>query len=323
MSKSLRVKIYEEYGKHLKLIAIIVIGLSAFILWYGVYFQVWLWQIPYYTTVSLFSLIMLIFIITVHGFFIRAIAEREIYPDKIIYWEHWTSRLYWITLVILLLFLAIMYSLVYFFPNHPIMTTLANVLSWGFLIDTIFFVIFSSFTTFSLVTLFPHKKSRLYLKATLENIRKLSKMKKMERGKVIKKYFKWFRTGLQYYNTHIWSKMPERPEVIDLEKYFDSAYMVALIGNDKEVEDLVSNIEEAYASIGTKANEGDFRRFLIALQHIVGKRKKKDESTIELSKMIKTVSFSEKVVIPVSKIILGVPTLFVALMKIWEILSSI
>lgn len=162
-------------------------------------------------------------------------------------------------------------------------------------------ILFTFFLSLALVTalfpLFPphltaHKKARLAFKLVKNTMKELVDKGEKERQRMTAKYVKWFKNGLNFFNGYLFKL--HRFEIAQIDNYHNEAYKVALIGKSSEIKKMAEYVNDAFNAIGAKEKEDDLRAFLVAMQHIRGKKGKKALSTSELSKMVKTLSRKDK-----------------------------
>lgn len=307
------IRFYDFYGKHLILISLVLIGVSSLAVFFSFLFGI-------YVTLPLLGSVPTLFFVVMaatvpHALVLRRMARKEIRQHEILDLEKYLSYILLLSFGVVLVIFSAIRLLNYFLPNLQIEGALAM-----FIVGVFFY--FYSLTISSLLVQIGHVfipsyiKTKLCLGAVLDNFHQLNSLKPLERRKHVKKYFRWFEDGLDYYNTHIMKTLPNHPKVKEIGTYYDSAYLVALTGTKTELENLVKHIRKSYVSLGKGRKEVDFRGFLISLQHIKGKTAKKDESVHELSKLFETVPFTTRILTRAKRIaqisvtiILLVPTI--------------
>lgn len=311
------------YGKHLATIDYILIVFTTIVFIGGIRLKILYIQLPY-SIVDGYDFISFLpylgeAIIILHALVVKSIATKELYPYKILRRQSLLAFLLLITYAIIASYLASTFILAHFFPDLMIDVRLLLLLNWFFSINTALFAIlfFASFSSSLFIS--HHTKSRLCFRVVLDCLNRLPNMEKRKRMEFVSKYFKFFRKGLHSYNKHIMKKMPEHPKVKNIDFYFDRAYLSALEGSPEELNNLAKYVEEAYDSLGERARDHDFLRFLMSLQHIRGEKGAKNKSIYVLSDLITTIPLSRRIMSTlkiVGALVVALLTIIAAIIRI-------
>lgn len=311
-------RFYDAYGKRLDVISFALSMICTVLLVFTLTFEILCVQIPFYGSLSV-TWIITIFFIFFHGLLTRKLALKEMYAYKILHTERIGAYVLLVSSSVLLSFFLFLLIRSYFFPNLVIPEALSTLLWWVFISFYFLLIVFGSFQL--LYRLIPaYVRSRLCFIITLENLHKLHRLGHLERWKCINKYFKWFKAGLRNYDRYIMGEMPSHPQINEIDSYYDSAYLLALTGNTKELKDLESYVKEIHDSL----REHDFRHFLISLQHMKGKKTKKETSIYQLSNLFRTVPLSSRIASKgktIATVLVVTVTLIVGIMEIMKFLG--
>lgn len=310
-------RFYNAYGKHLDIISFALIMVSVLISFAEINFRISYVTIPLWGDISVTWLVV-IAIICFHGILTIKLAEREMYAYKILYTERIEAFVLLFSLSVVLSVILFIFIRPYFFPA-AITGILPTLLFWVF--SSFFFLLVISAILLALNRLIPsYVRAGLCFIITLDSLHALSKQESHERRKCISKYFKWLKVGLHYYNDYIMGKLPNHPQVKEIDSYYDISYLLALTGNPEELKDLESYINE----INDSLREKDFRRFLISLQHMKGKKTKKETSIYQLSNLFRTVPLSSRIMTfakPTATVLIVVITIVASILQIMTFLG--
>lgn len=283
-------KFFKFYGKHLLdfEFSFLLIATFAYIacIWFlPSYFNI----LSYETTYSVVFATILLFI--AHRFIISKIAERESYPLTVLRHDPKASRMFYYAIFLFAISLLALPVSLYtgvlnLFPAIIGISIILMVFATSLILATFFILILPPHIS-------AHREARLCFKLVSEQLRKLAGADKDTRQKIAVEYIKWLEKGFRRYNKCLLKSYHE--EIVDVDLYYWQVYTKALIGTSREINNVTNHVTQLFESLGKSMKEGNIQKFLVTLQHIKGKRGKKAESTNELSKLIRPLSFSERI----------------------------
>jgi hypothetical protein len=287
----------EIYAEYLRFISINLILWLSIITLLSLYF--------YYGTIWLVTWFFCGVIMAIHSLITRKIINKELKSYWILKTE---DQEYYLSFILISIFLVC-------FVLIPL-NSYVNLESIMDLIIVMFFISLQSMTfllVHSFSFLIPNsRRVKLRLDITLPCIIPLKFQDKKSRCYSINSHFKWFKEALSFSNTFIGKNFPNHPEVIDIESYYNAAYLKALVGNNEELDELKENIEEFRTSI----EKEDFKRFLISLQRLKGKTNKKDISLDELITLFKLRSRAYQIIAPLMRVLKFTPSLIIVIIGV-------
>lgn len=267
----------EKYAKNLDIITFLILALSMLTSFVAstVYFELWL-----------LSLLLGVVFLLINSIITNSIVNRHLHPYRIIRIEQLLN--YLLIISALFFYLNIMFVFVLFMPNSAI-SNYSELFQLSFFMS-LTFPSYLFVTTWVFLTIPVKIKVLLRIEVALLAFEQLNNRELKSKWNCINKYFKWFRDGLKRSNFYMGIVFPNNPQVIDMNSYYDHAYLKALIGNEQEILELKDNIIELRRAI----NFRDFRRYLISLNCLKGITKEKF-TTDELSKLITIKTSSTKI----------------------------
>jgi hypothetical protein len=315
-----------RYGRNILIIEalLVMIATLTFVIQFflpahlvGVSFPAWL---------VAFSLAVLF-----HQYMFSKIGNREICPYEILRQVRIRSFFFWAVVSGVLTFLILLYIW-----GSILAGKILSDLSSGFFVQVflqialvmyvvgVFFMVVLplglSAYFLSLVSLQNNRRARLTFRTVLVGLALIRKEKRSaERNKLVKKYVKWFQNGLRSYNKYLYEINPARLQIMGTVVYYRNLCSVASIGNPDEETIVLEQLRSALGSIKGKFVEDNPRRFLVALNNIRNIKQKTDYPSVELYKMIRPKSYTEKIKDylshPVSKALLGLVPIIAAVIS--------
>ena len=282
-------RFYEAYGKHILLIEIALILTITFTFVIQVFFPP---PILPFTIVAWFVALFIIVLFHLRIFF--RIANMELCPYEILRLQR--LRFYFSVASILSYFLLFILSYLVSTSLIEIPSEISDVVLaiLAIVAISLFPIVFIE-VPLNLASIADHKKARLSFKTVLDAMELIRKENKAnEKMKLIRKYVKWFRVGLQSYNSYLFESQPARLEIVDIDQYHRSVCSVALMGKQTEIENTIKQIRFALNCMERK-REDDLRHFLIVLKNVKSGKRKKEYPLSELNEMIRILPFSERV----------------------------
>lgn len=272
---SLWFRFLNAYGKHLNLLIFCLILTLAVISTLA--YRVDAYRLGTPSMLIFSSAFLLLSLLTMK------LAKKEMHAYRLFQTEKLTYRLNFVLMLIILLsfFFSSIQSV--YFSGVTIEMQHESFL-WIFIFSVVMWIFnYLNMSTFMFMPSFT--RAKLCFIVTIDSLKTLHAQKKVDRYKSIGKYFMFFNKGLSHSNRHLGKKLPDHPKIIDIKSYYDYAYLIALEGNEQELNTLRANIVEVDKSL----RENNFRHLLIALKRLKGKTSSDYTSITELSKLFRTV----------------------------------
>jgi len=226
-----------------------------------------------YQNLMVFSIIATFSIVPFHSLITFIQTRKEAHPYQLLYHQQLKVRLFLLSSVSFFILMSMgiimqAYSLKLEVGHVSLFTVVA--LLWGLMLSLTFSSAFFTVYTFN-----HHKECRLCLKLILEFFEKsLGDEKGMTQ--IAHKNLRWFKRAFSSCNSLLVEK-PHSVELNEIDKYNNTIYGIALMGNSKEVGEMSRKIESVLNSLGKNKKSTKLRDLLFALKCI----KQKDYSSDE------------------------------------------
>lgn len=268
----------KKYAKNLDIITFTILSLVIIVNFVALIISIEVWG---YTT--LIGLVVLF----INSIITNRLSAKKLNPYRIVTIEKWVVYLILIAGIFFYFNIAIL--IIQVIPEINPLSDYSEVIRIGFFLGVSFPTFLS---TIALGILFIPLKEKvlLRLEVSLKGLNYSVTDELQLKRKFINKYFKFFKDALEYSNEYVGFVFPNSPQVVDLKKYYDHAYLKALIGTEEEV----NNVRNIISALAEAIEKKDFREYLISLNQLKGQTNEKT-SIEELSEMITLSNFSTKI----------------------------
>lgn len=267
---------------------------------------------PYYIT---FTIIIVFFI---HRHIISKIAQRESHPLAVLRNDRTASFIFWLGFGGFALGLTAPFISAYTGVLESIPAILGISLFLVTFSSVLIFATFFLFLTGIFKPISAHKEARLCFKLVSEEMNRLANAETDIRLETSLKNITWLRRGFHRFNRFVLKT--HHQQIVDLESYYWVAYNHVLVGTQEEHKKLADFVSQLFNSTGKASNDCDVKQFLIVLQSIKGE--KQEESINQLSRMLRPMSFSERMkplmTSQYTRVIISLITMIGVIIKIFQ-----